>query len=242
MVPDMSLASETRALAADTLAVMRHPDARGAVLLYTALSAGFFVYALATAGIGWTLMAAVIGVVMLPVVEFITHKYVLHWLDLARTSATAQFWNRVHYAHHMDPKDTRVILAHPASVVLLVTVLAAGAWAIGLTPLAPIVAIAFGLFAFYEIVHFACHMDGEMRSAYFTRRRQEHALHHYIDENRNYGITTAVADRLFGTRIVDKKALVRSPTARNLGYTGDFADRYPYLKQSEARKDGADAA
>ncbi len=242
MVPDMSLASETRALAADALAVMRHPDARGAVLLYTALSAGFFAYALATAGIGWTLMAAVIGVVMLPVVEFITHKYVLHWLDLARTSATAQFWNRVHYAHHMDPKDTRVILAHPASVVLLVAVLAVGAWAVGLTPLAPIVAIAFGLFAFYEIVHFACHMDGEMRSAYFTRRRQEHALHHYIDENRNYGITTAVADRLFGTRIVDKKALVRSPTARNLGYTGDFADRYPYLKQSEARKDGADAA
>ncbi len=107
----MSLASETRALAADTLAVMRHPDARGAVLLYTALSAGFFVYAVATAGIAWTLVSILIGVVLLPVVEFITHKYVLHWLDLARTSATAQFWNRVHYAHHMDPKDTRVILA-----------------------------------------------------------------------------------------------------------------------------------
>ncbi len=57
----MSLASETRALAADTLAVMRHPDARGAVLLYTALSAGFFVYALITAGLAWTLTSCSSG-------------------------------------------------------------------------------------------------------------------------------------------------------------------------------------
>jgi sterol desaturase/sphingolipid hydroxylase (fatty acid hydroxylase superfamily) len=229
----MSLIQEIRALAADALAVLRHPDARGAVLLYSALAVVFFVYSVATAGILWTLASALIGVALLPVVEFITHKYVLHWLDLARTSPTAQFWNRVHYAHHMDPKDTRVILAHPASVVLLVSVVAGLSWLVGLRPIAPVVAIAFALFAFYEIVHFACHMDGDMRSRYFTARRQEHALHHYVDENRNFGITTAIADRLLGTRIVDKKALVRSPTARNLGYTGDFADRYPYLKRDE---------
>jgi sterol desaturase/sphingolipid hydroxylase (fatty acid hydroxylase superfamily) len=224
---------EARAIFADAFAVMRHPDARGAVLLYSALSAGFFLYSLVTAGLVWTLAAVVIGIVMLPIVEFITHKYVLHLLELAKTSPTAQFWNRVHYAHHMDPKDTRVILAHPASVVLLVAVLAGLAWAVGLRPLAPIVAISFGLFAFYEIVHFACHMDGEMTSGYFRARRQEHSLHHYVDENRNYGITTAIADRLFGTRIGDKKELKRSPTARNLGYTGEFADRYPYLKRGD---------
>ncbi len=182
-----------------------------------------------------------IGVTLLPVVEFITHKYVLHWLDLARTSPTAQFWNRVHYAHHMDPKDTRVILAHPPPWCCWWR-----CWPASLVRRSdasrPHRRHHFGLFAFYEIVHFACHMDGDMRSAYFTRRRQEHALHHYVDENRNYGITTAVADRLFGTRIVDKKTLVRSPTARNLGYTGAFADRYPFLKTPEARKDGADAA
>lgn len=228
-----TIAGEVRALAADAAAVLRHPDARGAVLLYTVLAAGFFAYSLVTAGILWTLTAAVIGIAMLPIVEFITHKYVLHWLELAKTSPTAQFWNRVHYAHHMDPKDTRVILAHPATTVLLVAVLAGLAWLVGLRPIAPIVAIAFALFGFYEIVHFACHMEGEARSAYMLRRRQAHALHHYIDENRNYGITTAIADRLFGTRIVDKKALKRSPTARNLGYTGEFADRYPFLKKPD---------
>lgn len=227
----MTVLAEVRAIAADTLAVMRHPDARGAVVTYSALALAFFAYALWTTGVVWTLTSVAIGIALLPIVEFITHKYVLHLLELARTPPTAVFWNRVHYAHHMDPKDTRVILAHPATVVLLVAVLAGFAWLLGLTPLAPIIAISFALFAFYEIVHFACHMDGEMRSAYLTRRRQEHALHHYVDENRNFGITTAIADRLFGTRIVDKKTLQRSPTARNLGYTGEFADRYPYLKR-----------
>lgn len=234
----MSVPAEIRAIAADALAVMRHPDARGAVVTYSALALAFFGYALWTTGPLWTLTSVVIGIALLPVVEFITHKYVLHLLELARTPPTAVFWNRVHYAHHMDPRDTRVILAHPATVVLLVAVLAGIAWLVGLTPLAPIIAISFALFAFYEIVHFACHMDGETRSAYFTRRRQEHALHHYVDENRNFGITTAIADRLFGTRIVDKKTLQRSPTARNLGYTGEFADRYPYLKRDGDGRSG----
>lgn len=227
----MPLLSEIRALAADTRNVLAHRDARGAVLLYAALSGAFFLYALLTAGILWTLASVVIGVAMLPLVEFVAHKYLLHWLELAKTPTTAQIWDRVHYAHHMDPKDTRVILAHPASTILLVATLAGLAWLVGLTPLAPIIAISFGLFAFYEIVHFACHMDGETRSRYFTARRQAHALHHYIDESRNYGITTAVADSLFGTRIVDTKAVTRSPTVRNLGYTGEFAERYPFLKR-----------
>jgi sterol desaturase/sphingolipid hydroxylase (fatty acid hydroxylase superfamily) len=233
----MSLVAEIRSLAADTLAVMRHPDARGAVVTYAGLAAVFFAYGLWTSGLLWTLGAILLGIVLLPVVEFVTHKYVLHLLELARTPPTAAFWNRVHYAHHMDPKDTRVILAHPASVVLLVAVLAGLVWLIGLAPLAPVIAVSFALFAFYEIVHFACHMDGAIRSAYLNRRRQEHALHHYVDENRNFGITTALADRLFGTRIVDKKTLQRSPTARNLGYTGAFADRYPYLKRPERPSD-----
>lgn len=233
----MSLLAEVRAIAADTLAVMRHPDARGAVVTYAGLAAAFFAYSLWTSGPLWTLGIIPIGIVLLPIVEFITHKYVLHLLELARTPPTAVFWNRVHYAHHMEPKDTRVILAHPATVVLLVAVLAALAWLVGLAPLAPVIAVSFALFAFYEIVHFACHMDGDVRSSYFTRRRQEHALHHYVDENRNFGITTALADRLFGTRIVDRKALQRSPTVRNLGYTGAFADRYPYLKRPDTPTD-----
>ncbi|WP_439574085.1 sterol desaturase family protein [Phreatobacter sp.] len=234
----MPILAEIRALAADALAVMRHPDARGAVVIYSVLSLAFFIGALWTAGLVWTLVAAAIGIAILPVVEFVTHRYVLHLLELARTPPTAAFWNRAHYAHHMEPRDTRVILAHPASAVLLIAVVASIVWFIGLAPVAPLVAVGFALFAFYEIVHFACHMDGETRSAYFTRRRQEHALHHYVDENRNYGITTAIADRLFGTRIVDRKTLQRSPTVRNLGYTGEFADRYPYLKRDRDQPPG----
>lgn len=81
----MPLLSEIRALAADTRNVLAHRDARGAVLLYAALSGAFFLYALLTAGILWTLASVVIGVAMLPLVEFVAHKYLLHWLELAKT-------------------------------------------------------------------------------------------------------------------------------------------------------------
>lgn len=81
----MSLVAEIRSLAADTLAVMRHPDARGAVVTYAGLAAVFFAYGLWTSGLLWTLGAILLGIVLLPVVEFVTHKYVLHLLELART-------------------------------------------------------------------------------------------------------------------------------------------------------------
>jgi sterol desaturase/sphingolipid hydroxylase (fatty acid hydroxylase superfamily) len=228
----MSWISEVPALGRDVIAVVRQREPRFAVLLYAALSVLAYAYALATSGIFWALFSVVLGIVLMPVVEFIVHKYVLHILVLAKTPATAQFWDRVHYAHHMEPKDPSVILAHPASTVLLVAVIGTIAWAIGVRP-APIVGISFALFAFYEIVHFACHMDYDFESSYFRYRRQAHAIHHYIDENRNFGITSSVADRLLGTLVGDKKELKRSPTVRNLGYTGEFADRYPYLKRPE---------
>ena len=229
----MSLIAEIPALGRDVMVVVRQREPRFAVLLYAGLSAAFFLFALLTAGLFWTLFAAVVGIVIMPAVEFIVHKYVLHILVLAKTPATAQFWDRVHYAHHMEPKDPTVILAHPASTVLLVGSIGAIAWAVGIQP-APMIGIAFALFAFYEIVHFACHMDYDFESHYFRMRRQAHAIHHYVDENRNFGITSSVADRLLGTIVGDKKELKRSPTVRNLGYTGAFADRYPYLKRPDA--------
>ncbi|TCT02253.1 sterol desaturase family protein [Aquabacter spiritensis] len=237
----MTLIGEARAMARDTVRVMRHPDARGAVLLYAVLAVVLFTYSFLTAGLLTTLVSAAVGVALLPFVEFVVHKYLLHLLEFAKNPILAQIWNRVHYAHHMEPKDTTVILAHPASALFLVAVLGGGAWLVEPASVPPVLAVSLLLFAFYEVVHFSCHMDGEMASRYFSTRRQAHALHHYLDENRNFGITTGVADRLFGTGIGDRTGLKRSPTVRNLGYFGAFAERYPYLKRRPGRGENTEA-
>jgi sterol desaturase/sphingolipid hydroxylase (fatty acid hydroxylase superfamily) len=229
--PDMPIIAEVKAIFKDTGAVLRFPNARNAFLIYWLLGAAALIYSVLFVGFVETALVAVISILLLPLVEFVVHRFVLHWLDLARNPITAKFWNRVHYAHHSQPSDPSVILAHPGSTVLLIGSICLLSWLIaGVTPL-PIAGVYLLLFGFYEVVHFACHLPGELRSSYFARRRRIHALHHYMDENKNFGITSSFADRLFGTHATDKSKLTRSPTVRNLGYTGDFAERYPYIER-----------
>jgi sterol desaturase/sphingolipid hydroxylase (fatty acid hydroxylase superfamily) len=202
---------------------MRRPLA-----IYGGASAGLFAWAFVAVPIHEVLIGCVIGLAMLPLVEFFLHRYVLHWLSLAKWPPLAEVWRRVHYAHHMEPRDPDVILAQPISAVGLSLVYAL------LSPHStlPLAAAAFALFAAYEVVHFACHTDDHMESAYFTKRRQAHAVHHYVDENRNFGITSNVVDAVLGTRGRDRDGPARSPTVRNLGYTGAFAERYPHLRDT----------
>lgn len=231
----MAFLTEAKAIVVDVARVAAHEKLRWIVALYALPALAILIYALATLPFMDTLMAMTTGILFLPIVEFIVHKYVLHLLELAKYPPLAEFWNRVHYAHHREPRDYGMIPAHPASMLSLVTVLT-GLYAVfGFYSWIPLAATAMLLFAFYEIVHFACHVDTPMTSRYMIERRQAHALHHYVDENRNFGITTAIADRVMGTMIGDKKDLTRSPTARNLGYTGDFAERYPYLKNKHGK-------
>jgi len=231
----MAMLNELTLIARDVASTVRHKELRGAIALYT--SAALLIFGYSIVALSWIdiLPALVIAVIFLPFVEFVTHKYVLHLLELAKNPVLAKFWERVHYAHHMEPKRLDVILAHPASAILLVATVTVLYAALSFTSAIPLAGAALLLFSWYEIVHFSCHTDDQLQSSYFLERRQAHALHHYVNENRNFGITTAIADRLFGTKVEDKKELVRSPTTRNLGYTGEFADRYPYLKGEDAK-------
>lgn len=227
--------SAARALLKDLIATARHPQMRTPLITYGGLSVVFLGAALVTAPVLDLVVGVAVSIAMLPLVEFVLHRYVLHWLELAKWPPLAEVWRRVHYAHHMEPRDPDVILAHPVSAIGLVAVLS-GIYAL-LSPLAvlPVVGTAFALFALYEIVHFACHTDDPLSSRYFLKRRQAHAIHHYVDENKHFGITSSVSDLVLGTAATDKKALTRSPTVRNLGYTGPFAERYPYLRDTPPR-------
>lgn len=232
----VDIKQEARAIGVDILVTVRHRQMRAPLIVYGGLGTLIGVYALITAPLLDAVVGVVVAIAVLPFVEFYLHRYVLHWLELAKWPPLAEVWRRVHYAHHMEPRDPDVILAQPISALFLITVLS-GVYAL-LSPLSvvPLIATAFFLFASYEIVHFACHTDDKLQSTYFLKRRQVHAIHHYVDENKHFGITSSVSDALLGTEATDKKALARSPTVRNLGYTGAFAERYPYLRDTPPKE------
>jgi len=58
-----------------------------------------------------------------------------------------------------------------------------------------------------------------------------HLVHHFHDEDGNYGITNYVWDRIFGTLYDRKDRPGRSPTVFNLGYTEEVAKSYPWVSE-----------
>ena len=73
--------------------------------------------------------------------------------------------------------------------------------------LAPALAIGLSVgmltgYTVYLLVHHAIHIRAPTPGTYLYRARLHHAVHHYRDDEGNFGVTTSFWDRVFGTRIV----------------------------------------
>lgn len=195
----------------------------GAALWFTSLEAVIILLA-----IGWLLF---------PLTEYVVHRYVLHPLIYLDNSISARFWIRVHYAHHDRPSRSDVILASPFSVLMLISVLnipvilIAGPGAFFAGALAIIVP-----FMFYEFVHFSAHTQIDCVSPYLLNRQRLHLLHHFHNENRNFGICSSLVDKLVGTHAPQFRDAERSATARNLGYDEELARQKPLVRIEYERR------
>ena len=117
------------------------------------------------------------GVVAWKLAEYITHRVVLH--------AIAPVQHRIHHAHPRDAVDKifwQIWLAFAA-----VYLMAGGAVVAG-------VLVAYG---WYLLVHFCVHHSPAILPASLLK----HHLEHHKFANRNYGVTTKMWDRAFGTML-----------------------------------------
>jgi len=140
---------------------------------------------------GWakavTLLVA--GLALWTLAEYLIHRFAFHHFPMMK---------EVHLAHHDDPRDligTPTLLTVAAFGVLCFWPLAAlvDAW----------VAAAFtaGMMAGYTAyvsVHYMDHHIGTRARPWMRPLIRSHALHHH-DDTRNFGVTTAFWDRVFGT-------------------------------------------
>ena len=81
----------------------------------------------------------------------------------------------------------------------------------------------------YEFFHCIQHLAYKPRWKWVARIKQLHVLHHFHDENGNYGITNYVPDRFFGSFYREARDRARSQHVFNLGYDLDEAKRYPWV-------------
>ncbi len=182
----------------------------------------------------WPIVAAVAAtVVVYPLVWYLLHRFVLHGRYLYRSPRTAALWKRIHFDHHQDPNNLRVLFGSLYTTLpTVIGVTIPLGWLIG-GPAASAAAVTTGMLVtcFYEFCHCVQHLAYKPRSRLLMRIKKLHLAHHFHNEQGNYGITNFVCDRLLGTYYDSPKSVPRSPTVFNLGYDEDESARYPWVAQ-----------
>src|SRR5262249_53436188 len=58
----------------------------------------------------WRLtIAALLPILFYPLVWYLLHRFILHGRFLYRSRWTARTWKRIHFDHHQNPNDMRVL-------------------------------------------------------------------------------------------------------------------------------------
>jgi sterol desaturase/sphingolipid hydroxylase (fatty acid hydroxylase superfamily) len=200
-----------------------------AYALLTVVSLGLAAY---WGGAPLRLLAAVAATLLIyPLVEYLLHRFLLHGRLLYRSRHTAALWKRIHFDHHQDPNDLAVLFGAPHTTRPPIFLIAGSlGWLIaGPGGAALSVATALVLFCLYEFVHCVQHLPFTPKLGILRRMKQRHLAHHFHSEHGNFGITSNLWDRVFGTYYADPKAFPRSETVFNLGYTGSESERFPWV-------------
>jgi sterol desaturase/sphingolipid hydroxylase (fatty acid hydroxylase superfamily) len=209
-----------------------------AIAVYVAVSVAtgaIVIRALIQGEAGWIgVGAAVVATILIyPAVWYALHRYVLHSKWMWKHAATAKVWKRIHYDHHCDPNNLKVLfgaLYTTLPTVALATMPVGHALGDGYGALA---ALCTGVVTtcIYEFFHCIEHLGYAPAWGWVREMKKTHMAHHFHNENGNYGITNFLWDKMLGTFYEGAKDKPKSPTVFNLGYTEDVAKLYPHVSR-----------
>jgi len=209
-----------------------------AIAAYIAVSlvtGGVVLWALITGQAAWLGVALAVAatVIIYPAVWYVLHRYVLHSKYMWKHPLTAGVWKRIHYDHHCDPNNLKVLFG--ALYTTLPTVALAtmpigymlGGWYGALAALCAGVVTT----CVYEFFHCIEHLGYAPSWGWVREMKKTHMAHHFHNEYGNYGITNFLWDKALGTFYEGAKDKPKSPTVFNLGYDEEVAKKYPYVSR-----------
>ena len=144
---------------------------------------------------------ALSGLFVWTLVEYGLHRYVFHFTNGGPIVEKIHFY--IHGVHHDDPDDeTRLVMPLTASLFLGVLLFVPFYFILG----APWVWPFFGAFLlgylFYDFTHFSVHAyrDSGISKTWIGRAWiKNHMIHHYLDPNICWGVSSPFWDIVFGT-------------------------------------------
>lgn len=168
-------------------------------LVLVGLAASSVAYATPMRPLAW-LAAVLVGLFVWSLAEYIIHRFVLH---------NVIYFRGLHDTHHATPTALIGTPIWMSFGILVVAVLLPSWWLLGFE-LGN--GFTFGMTTGYLAYSFAHHILHHWRilpGSYLYRVKHRHALHHFRQDEGNFGVTTLFWDHVFGT------ALSESPKTRN---------------------------
>lgn len=188
--------------------------------LVTVLVGGF---ALATGPKPQVYLAALAGLALFFVSEYMTHRFFFHMAPPKRPFFR-RLVHRLHYHHHEEPNDLHLLFLPLWYTLPQLGLFGALAWlALGdLRLAAGLVLGSMGLLMYYEWCHFVAHRPITPRTPWGKWMKKYHLWHHFKNEHYWYGVTNPSLDLLLGT-YRDVNSVAKSTTTRKLDGTGEVA-------------------
>lgn len=205
-----------------------------AIQAYFSIAVAGAIYLSVVQAWSWVMFwIAVLVMVVYPLVWYVLHRYVLHGQFLYKSPQFAKVWKRIHYDHHRDPNDLRVLFGalYTTLPTIVLVVLPIGGLLAGWNGVVMGIAAGVAVTMFYEFCHCIQHLHYTPKYKFLQDMKRLHLLHHFRNENGNYGITNFVFDRLAGTYYDKDDGIIRSDTVFNLGYDENTAKRYPWVAE-----------
>ncbi|MCD7035663.1 sterol desaturase family protein [Metabacillus sp. GX 13764] len=163
-----------------------------------------------------SLVCWIIGLVVFMFSEYFTHRFFFH-LKAPSNPYFLKLLKRLHYDHHTDPQDLKLLFLPVWYSLPNFTVLVSLFFLFSQSLQA---ALAFGLglicmLLFYEWKHYVAHRPAKPKTRFGKWLKKSHLLHHYKNEKYWFGVSTPFVDALFGT-LKDEKKVSMSETAKDL--------------------------
>jgi sterol desaturase/sphingolipid hydroxylase (fatty acid hydroxylase superfamily) len=123
-------------------------------------------------------------------IEYAMHRFAFHHVPFVRD---------MHHQHHIEERayigtPLWVSLSAHFTIAFLPIWLVSGFWLAS----AASCGLAIG-YIWYVAIHHILHHWHPRHSGYFYNLKRHHALHHHVAQTCNFGVTTGIWDRVFGT-------------------------------------------
>ncbi|WP_167201468.1 sterol desaturase family protein [Paenibacillus sp. BK720] len=190
------------------------------IMMMTAVLIGLAAWAMIEAVTWYSSVFFMAGLIGFMFSEYLTHRFFFH-LKAPKNPLFLKFLKRLHYDHHTDPHDLKLLFLPVwyslpnLGVFALLFYLISGSLAFTLAFAAGLVAMLL----VYEWKHYVAHRPIQPKTRFWKWNKRMHLLHHFKNENYWYGVSTPLVDAIFGT-LKEEKDVPTSATAKNLENRG----------------------